>query len=418
MTGIKAFVLLLFVGYAPGVARAGDVVRNGGDVVICGESVRLLDYYEAEAEGEALDLPSDNDPLEVARAVLYALRSVDFDRAERYLGWIEGFAGERAEVRFVEESLPDIYDAGRIVQVPEGCTIRQVALQMEPSNGDVIRYLIDRRLWERLSIDDRAGLVLHEIVLREARLASSPDTRTTRALNVLLARHAGAALTRGAYQDEVRALGFNIEAETEKLRSVADFFDRYLAAVTLTRDTRNQMRDQGRLVADVIRRTRYRNVQTIGRRLYLTNEDEISSRVWRVEGGERIGEPTVTQRVVKSRLVVTHLRSVDVLRVTESVLADSDSSSTRSTASGTLRFSEAGALVYEFMTDGFSDYRTAEGLVPGRSRGVSTYQLVDGLIEKRSEVTVERVDPETLAAVGIISRYDVTSRPIGSGPGL
>lgn len=159
----------------------GDWVGNGGNLILCDKKEpQLLDYYEGEHDrGIVVDHGSEGSFSERLEAVFSRLARLSPERAAKYRKWNETFF---LETRFFYDGkiLP-IQDLGPIV-IPNDCNIQQVAAQRPASEmmpGDS-RYLIDQRYWDRLSQRDKAGLVLHELIYREAiesKQKSSPRVR-------------------------------------------------------------------------------------------------------------------------------------------------------------------------------------------------------------------------------------------------
>ncbi|MFV8259309.1 hypothetical protein ACNQKP_16000 [Bdellovibrio bacteriovorus] len=159
----------------------GDWVGNGGNVISCGDSLRLLDYYEGEEQRRILPElgPEHMSFQQKVYYVLHRLEDVNPTRARMYKKWFRTF-DEETQWFIVGKFLP-IRDSG-VVIIPEDCNIQQVAIQRPTPlimPGDR-RYVIDLRLFEKLSEDDKAGLILHELIYREAielGTASSPGVR-------------------------------------------------------------------------------------------------------------------------------------------------------------------------------------------------------------------------------------------------
>lgn len=176
---MTTLIHLLF--YSVMSLAGGDWVGNGGNVIACGDSLRLLDYYEAEEQRRIpLDLgPEHMSFQQKVYYVLHRLENVNPTRAKMYKKWFRTF-DEETQWFFIGKFLP-IRDSG-VVIIPEECEIKQVAIQRPNAlimPGDQ-RYVIDLRLFEKLSEDDKAGLVLHELIYREAielGIASSPGVR-------------------------------------------------------------------------------------------------------------------------------------------------------------------------------------------------------------------------------------------------
>lgn len=147
----------------------GDWVGNGGNVLECTSSgqVQLLDYYEGESQRHIpVDLgPSGNYKDKVIFA-LDRLGSINPTRALKYKKWLASFDEETQW--FSQGKFLSIRDSGAVI-IPSECEVQQVAIQ-RPQDlimpGDK-RYLVDQRLWDRLSEQDKAGLILHELIYRE-----------------------------------------------------------------------------------------------------------------------------------------------------------------------------------------------------------------------------------------------------------
>lgn len=147
----------------------GDWVGNGGNLIECADGrLQLLDYYEGnQGRGISVDLGDGDSFQDHIEVVLTRLEKLSPSRALKYKMWYGNFlidADFFSDGKFVQ-----IPDTGPIV-VPNSCDIRQIAAQRPDSEimpGDR-RYLIDLRLWERISEKDKAGLILHELIYREA----------------------------------------------------------------------------------------------------------------------------------------------------------------------------------------------------------------------------------------------------------
>lgn len=78
--------------------------------------------------------------------------------------------------------MPDIQDS--LVRVfPRGCKIEQIAIQKEPAFPEDKRFTVSKDLWDLLDEDNKAGLVLHEIIYREALLYGHEDSVNARYVN-------------------------------------------------------------------------------------------------------------------------------------------------------------------------------------------------------------------------------------------
>lgn len=149
------------------MAERGNVVGNGGDVVFCpGEKgITLLDYFEAETLWQIkLDL-GEGDYRQKVINVLNRLQKISETRAKLYKKWFEEF---EQNARFIPNIVfQDISDSSH-VGIPHGCRIEQVAIQRTPQFDEDRRYLISKDIWDQLDEDSKAGLILHELIYREA----------------------------------------------------------------------------------------------------------------------------------------------------------------------------------------------------------------------------------------------------------
>ena len=147
---------------------------NGGDAVVCYDtnnritSVELLDFYEAKKKGRIRSLDLGDQSLTVNEKVKYVLKKLERinpSRAKKYELWLEEFFSE--DLLDWSEKLVNIDDTGAL-GIPENCEVEQVAVQEKPLFKGDKRYVIRKKLWDLMSKDHKAGLVLHELIYREA----------------------------------------------------------------------------------------------------------------------------------------------------------------------------------------------------------------------------------------------------------
>lgn len=167
MSFIITMLLVPFLSFSRG--RGGDWVGNGGNVLSCTDSqeLLLLDYVEADQRGLTIDLGGGATYQEQVLFTLDRLQKVNPTRADLYRKWLQTFISETEWMqgaKFVP--VPDI----GVGVIPLNCEVKQIAVQKPDEQmfpGDK-RYIIDRQLWNRLSEKNKAGLVLHELIYREA----------------------------------------------------------------------------------------------------------------------------------------------------------------------------------------------------------------------------------------------------------
>lgn len=186
----KFALLILVLNLSNQAFGGGNELGNGGDVFFCpaksANQVMMVDIYEALLAGRKLDFgPKGLNYREKVKYVLHRWAALSPLRVERYLEWLEQFD---AEAKFISGvTLPNIADEG-IVAIPDGCEIRQIAIQLADADlgTSYTRYTISKDLWDLLDEDNRAALVLHEIIFREAIIANQRVSIRVRHLNTLL----------------------------------------------------------------------------------------------------------------------------------------------------------------------------------------------------------------------------------------
>lgn len=150
-----------------------DRQGNGGDSVVCYSdqhqitSVEMFDHFEARTRYQT--------PINMAFAGATFKDKIDF--VLKNIGKIEPYREKRLRdelARFWSSSnfaagvkLPLIPDTGEIL-LPDNCQFEQLAKQQEPQFPTDKFYTIAKDLWDHMTEDGRAGLVLHEIIYRLA----------------------------------------------------------------------------------------------------------------------------------------------------------------------------------------------------------------------------------------------------------
>lgn len=184
VTSLSLFALALFPTLSH--AETGPGSGGGGNVIRCADSVELLDYYEArEMQNVAINLGGPE--LTVQQKVELAIQRASVHDTQlttdlrelakeffRYSAWITG------------ADLPPIADSNHIL-IPRGCDVVQTAIQKERRFVGESIYYINKELWDRMSRDHQAGLVLHEILYRRARINGATDSVGARYFNSMLA---------------------------------------------------------------------------------------------------------------------------------------------------------------------------------------------------------------------------------------
>lgn len=209
--------------------KAEGQVGNSGDFVLCQimyeRSRHLLDFYVGErmlnltptfgtANGLIYDTKAKNfselaDVLPIVEFWLNGLEALDPVRVELYRQYLTKFPNEW---RLLEQTiLPRIEDHGHVL-LEDGCTIHQAATQQVPMTSLHGRYLVSARLWTFVKEPiTRAGLILHEIIYREALALGHKDSVRVQVMTAMVADQKFlASLTRETYHDKLVELGFII----------------------------------------------------------------------------------------------------------------------------------------------------------------------------------------------------------------
>ncbi len=211
---IRLIIISLLISVAS-FAKVRGEVGNGSGSIIClkpsGEirKVRLLDYYVGETLMPDLKRElTGKDAYEMVASALARTQPVDRDRAERYFKHLKEFKDEMQMLTNMH--LPSTQDWG-LVPLENGCRIEQLAIQRKPIFPSEKRYLINQDLWNQLPDEDRAGLILHEIIYREAIELGHKDSIKTRYLNIFLSSSEMNLISKSNYDNRVKGLGFNTQ---------------------------------------------------------------------------------------------------------------------------------------------------------------------------------------------------------------
>lgn len=179
---------LSFVG-SLALAKGGSEAGNGGSSIVCQDSrgqitsVELLDFYEGRTQrGIKVDMGPATDSVETKLAlVVQRLETLEPVLASTMAEYIQQFP-----------ELSHFYSGVRLVEIPDsqnlfipvGCQQEQIAIWRQPSVPEDKLFNINQDLWDRLDNDNKAGLILHEvlyyIVSANNSLAPTSDSRIVR----------------------------------------------------------------------------------------------------------------------------------------------------------------------------------------------------------------------------------------------
>jgi hypothetical protein len=185
---------------------AGHSVGGGGAGIL--QSIKLYDYYEAEKLNQAvIDLGTGASYQDMAEVALNRLARLSPGRARRYHDHIQAF--EQDAVMLDDSSLFPVPDLGPgAIAPPAGCSLVQLAFQKEPQFPGEKRYRVNGELWRSMSEEAKAGLVLHEVIYREAMSYGLENSVGARYFNATFAQKSSEHLSAQDFFAILRAIPF------------------------------------------------------------------------------------------------------------------------------------------------------------------------------------------------------------------
>ena len=207
---ILALAALSFLG-AESTLLAGNETRNGGDAWVCESGmISVLDYSEAGDAHVDLDLgPPQGGYKEKIVYVLNRLKRLDPKRARLYHQRIKDlFAGE-GKVVYYFLPFPNIPDSHHHQDLSH-CRLEQVAYQVHPNRPGGTRYFFFRKTWDRMDDLNKAGLILHEIIYREALEFGHTDSVRARKFNALISSRLMDRLSSAGYLEILKELALPV----------------------------------------------------------------------------------------------------------------------------------------------------------------------------------------------------------------
>lgn len=176
----KLFVLLIV--FAVQRASASKAIGNGGNAVDCGQTVEILDVFEAKANDPRYAVTLEGEtPKDKVYAFVRNLETVSPQRASYYRTLADHFLNTYMMTR---DPVTEIKDYGNLhAAIPDGCRLVQIAVQRNyPFQRVPIALQISHSLFERLSENSKAALFVHEIVEAEASTWGAKDFTDVRPL--------------------------------------------------------------------------------------------------------------------------------------------------------------------------------------------------------------------------------------------
>ncbi len=190
---MKSIILFIFALVFSFFSSASPVkIGNGGLVAYCKpvpekeiSSIELPDFLEGRLRWDLklkIDHPHESWEMQVRQAI-ERLETRSPYRAQQYRTWLETFMQDSKFVDGFE--LPATNDAFYL-PFPLDCKLQQAVVQIEPEVARDKRYYINLKIWNELSESQKAGLVLHELIYREALKNNFSDSKWIRYFNALI----------------------------------------------------------------------------------------------------------------------------------------------------------------------------------------------------------------------------------------
>lgn len=192
-------------------AYASTEVRNGGDAVVCkkaeNSTALVLDQYEASnLFGLTIDLGDENLAVEEkVKIAINRLEKISPLRHKAYKNFAQSFM---TEAQFIKDAKFKNVDDSEHILIPNGCTIEQAAVQIAPKYPGAKRYFIDNDIWQLMSNTSKAGLIIHEIVYREA--LDHKDSRAVRYIGSVISSVYAETYNENTFREMLKAYEFKL----------------------------------------------------------------------------------------------------------------------------------------------------------------------------------------------------------------
>jgi hypothetical protein len=165
----------------------GHETGNGGDAVVCFDgdgqidTVEMLDIYEAKTDnwGFSFKMGNAKDFNEKVQQSIDIFKQKVPQKGMLYQDYYDSFFSETS---FKIVNLVDILDSKHVF-FPIGCEVQQIAIHREPKFSGQSRYIINKKLWDKMDDLNKAALVLHEIIYRDSYENGNRNSVSSRYLN-------------------------------------------------------------------------------------------------------------------------------------------------------------------------------------------------------------------------------------------
>jgi hypothetical protein len=197
------YILLIILVFVCIEITAGDRVGNGGDVVICKSTIRILDYEEADQLNLKINMNKKNviPYIDRVTSIIKKFKEVDKELSKQYLKRLETII---KEINFKDNvDLVDVKDSKHFM-LPKGCALKQIAIKLTnaqiKADGSKISFIVDKSLWDKLDSNNKAGLILHEIIYEHFFILGEKNSVKARYMNSLITHFFDNGVLPGKYK--------------------------------------------------------------------------------------------------------------------------------------------------------------------------------------------------------------------------
>jgi hypothetical protein len=173
--------ITLFISLFCSVVFAQNKVGNGGDVVSCINSNVILDFYESDQKTILISSNSKK-YTEILKDQFEKFKNVAPKVFNNYLDRLKSIESEIEYKKNIK--LTDIKDSEELF-LPEdkSCHLYQIAIRKKSKTESEKRFIIDKKLWNKLDEVNKAGLISHEIIYEHLSKLNETNSVNVRKIN-------------------------------------------------------------------------------------------------------------------------------------------------------------------------------------------------------------------------------------------
>jgi hypothetical protein len=181
---LKSFILASLVLTSVNVlARGGDYKGNGGAVIHCPNKLvpyEVVDLYEMRAaHGLPIKFAAGSTYTEILENMFQRIARLNPSRAQMYRGFLQSFMTESSMIENADLTILPGEDGWGPIE--KDCSREQAIVQFITPNLAGKRYFVAKDLWNELNEQNKAALVLHELIYREG---LQPQTQFANSIGV------------------------------------------------------------------------------------------------------------------------------------------------------------------------------------------------------------------------------------------